>query len=150
LATVRDELRQDSLWKEIRIAELRALSRHRGIKRQHANSAADSDIPHLRYPREGLVDKVSNVECRATALAAEAGSPARAALLTQRNELADRQWLGAMKADVLAEIERLKQIGRLEASQRDTVTNRITTKTTEVAQALVTDFAQGAVRARGR
>jgi hypothetical protein len=103
LATVRDELRQDSLAKEIR-----------------TNSAADSDIPHLRYPREGLVDQVSNVE----ALAAEAGSPARAALLTERNELADRQWLGAMKADALAEIERLKQIGRLEASQRDTVTNR--------------------------
>lgn len=40
---------------------------------------------------------------------------------------------------MLAQIERLKQIKALETAQRDTATNRITTKSTEVAQALVTD-----------
>jgi hypothetical protein len=40
---------------------------------------------------------------------------------------------------VLAQIERLKQINALETAQRDTATNRITTKSTEIAQALVTD-----------
>jgi hypothetical protein len=60
-------------------------------------------------------------------------------LLAEKAELADRQWLGGIKADVLAEIERIKQIGRLEVAQRDTVTNRITSKSTEIAQALVTD-----------
>jgi hypothetical protein len=40
---------------------------------------------------------------------------------------ADRQRLGGIKADVLAEIERPKQIAQFEAAQRDTATNRITT-----------------------
>jgi hypothetical protein len=86
-----------------------------------------------------LTDQVADVETRANALSTEAGSPARAALLAEKTELSDRQWLGGIKADVLAEIERLKQIARLEAAQRDTATNRITTKSTEIAQALVTD-----------
>ena len=60
-------------------------------------------------------------------------------MLAEKAKLADRQWLGGIKADVLAEIERLKQIARLEAAQRDTATNRITAKSTEIAQALVTD-----------
>lgn len=59
--------------------------------------------------------------------------------LQNKAELADRQWLGGIKADVLAEIERQKQIARLEAAQRDTTTNRTTTKSTEIAQALVTE-----------
>ena len=60
-------------------------------------------------------------------------------MLAERAELADRQWLAGIKADVLAEIGRLKQIARLETAQRETATNRITSKSTEIAQALVTD-----------
>ena len=86
-----------------------------------------------------MIDQAAGIETRANALAAEAGSPARAALLAEQAELADRQWLGGIKADVLAEIERQKRIARLEAAQRDTATNRVTTKSTEIAQALVTD-----------
>ena len=40
---------------------------------------------------------------------------------------------------MLAQIKRLKQIKALETAQRDTTTNRVTTKSTEIAQALVTD-----------
>ncbi len=139
VATVRDELRQDALAEEIRGASLRALWRHRQIRRRHTNPAATFDAPVIAYPRQAFVNHVSDIEMRANALAAEAGSPARVALLAEKAELADRQWLGGIKADVLAEIERLKQIARLEAAQRDTTTNRITTKSTEIAQALVTD-----------
>lgn len=139
VATVRDELRQDALALDIRNAVLRALWRHRQIRRRHANPAAALGTPVVTYPRQALTDQVADVETRANALAAEAGSPARAALLDEKTELSDRQWLGGIKADVLAEIERVKQIARLEAAQRDTTTNRITTKSTEIAQALVTD-----------
>src|SRR3546814_2401434 len=76
---------------------------------------------------------------RGAALVAEADSTARAALIAERTELADRQWLNGIKADVLAQIERLQLIKALETAQRDTTTNRITTKSTEIAQALVTD-----------
>jgi hypothetical protein len=139
VATVRDELRQDALALDVRKAVLRALWRHRQIRRRHANPAAALGAPVVTYPHQALTDQAADVETRANALATEAGSPARAALLAEKTELSDRQWLGGIKADVLAEIERLKQIGRLEAAQRDTTTNRITTKSTEIAQALVTD-----------
>lgn len=139
VATIRDELRQDALALDVRNAVLRALWRHRQIRRRHANPAAAFDAPVVTYPRPALADQVADVETRANALATEADSPARAALLAEKTELSDRQWLGGIKADVLAEIERLKQIARLEAAQRDTTTNRITTKSTEIAQALVTD-----------
>lgn len=139
VSTVRDELRQDALAVEIRSAALRALWRHRQITRRHAIPATVFDAPIVVYPRQALADLVADIESRANALAAEAGSPARAALIAEKAELADRQWLGGIKADVLAEIERLKHISKLEAAQRHTTTNRITTKSTEIAQALVTD-----------
>lgn len=139
VATVRDELRQDALALEIRSATLRALWRHRQIRRRHANPSAAIDVPVSEYPRQTLVDQAAGIDSRANALAAEADSPARAALLVEKTELSDRQWLGGIQADVLAEIERLKQVARLEAAQRDTTTNRTTTKSTEIAQALVTD-----------
>ncbi|HHY6930419.1 TPA: AAA family ATPase [Burkholderia ambifaria] len=139
IATVRDELRQDALAVEIRDAAVRALWRHRQIRRRHANPAGAFDVPAAAYQRQALVDQAADIGTRANALAAEAGSAARAALLAEKAELADRQWLGGIKADVLAEVERLGQIGGLEAAQRDTATNRITTKSTEIAQALVTD-----------
>ena len=139
VATVRDELRQDGLAMEIRGATLRALWRHRQIRRRHASPSTAIDVPVTEYSRQALVDQAAGIETRANALAAEAGSPARAALLGEKAELVDRQWLGGIKADVLAEIERQKKIARLEAAQRDTATNRVTTKSTEIAQALVTD-----------
>lgn len=139
VATFRDELRQDELAVEIRGAALRVLWRHRQIRRRHVNPAAAFDAPIVAYPRQELVNQIADIELRTSALAAEAGSPARVALLAEKAKLADRQWLGSIKADVFAEIERLKQIARLEAAQRDTTTNRITTKSTEIAQALVTD-----------
>lgn len=139
VTTIRDELRQDALALEIRSMTLRALWRHRQIRRRHTNPSAAIDVATEEYPRRVLVDQAADIETRANALAAEAGSPARAALLAEKAELADRQWLGGIKADVLAEIERLEKIARLEAAQRDTATNRVTTKSTEIAQALVTD-----------
>lgn len=139
VATIRDDLRQDALATEIRRATLHAMWRHRQIIRRHANAAAVIDAAVVAFPRQPLTDQVADLEARGEALVAEAGSPARAALIAERTELADRQWLNGIKADVLAQIERLKQIKALETAQRDTTTNRITTKSTEIAQALVTD-----------
>lgn len=139
VTTVRDELRLDSLAIDIRRAALHALWRHRQIRRRHANPTAAIDVPVAEYPRQALVDQAAGIQARANALVAEADSLARAALIAEKAELADRQWLGGIKADVLAEIERQKQIAWLEMAQRDTTTNRVTTKSTEIAQALVTD-----------
>lgn len=139
LATVRDELGQEDLAAEIKSATVRALWRHRQIARSYVNCDAIFDIAAFAHPRQALAEQVTEIETRANALTAEAGSPARAAQIAERAELVDRQWLGGIKADVLAEIGRLKQINQLETAQRDTTTNRITSKSTEIAQGLVTD-----------
>lgn len=139
VATVRDELRQDALALEIRGAAVRALWRHRQIGRRHADPVAVFNAPIAAWSHNALSDQVAGIKARGAGLADEAGSPARAALLTEKAELADRQWLAGITADVLAEIGRLKRITRLETAQRETATNRITSKSTEIAQALVTD-----------
>lgn len=139
VATIRDDLRQDVLATEVKRAALQAMWRHRQITRRHSDATAlmDAEVPVL--PRQSLTDQITDLEARGAALVAEADSTARAALIAERTELADRQWLNGIKADVLAQIERLKLIKALETAQRDTTTNRITTKSTEIAQALVTD-----------
>ena len=139
VATIRDELQQDDLATEIRRATLQALWRHRQIRRLHSIRTATSDAPIVMYTRQALIDQNADLDLRANALTAEAGSSARTALFAEKAELADRQWLCGIKADVLAEINRLKQIVSLEEAQRDTATNRITIKSTEIAQGLVTD-----------
>lgn len=139
VATIRDDLRQDALAIEVRRTGVYALWRHRRISRRHADAAAIIDAGVIALPRRALADQVAALEAREAALAAEADSPARAALIAERTELADRHWLHGIKADVLAQIERLKKIRALETAQKDTATNRITSKSTEIAQALVTD-----------
>ena len=62
VATVRDELRQDALAMEIRGATLRALWRHRQIRRRHANPAAALGAPVVPYPRQALTDQVADVQ----------------------------------------------------------------------------------------
>ena len=139
MATIRDELRQDSIAIGVRDAALRALWRHRQIMRRHAQPTEVFDTPIVVWPRHALTEQIADIEARAAALVDEAGSPARTAMLSEKTELADRQWLAGVKADVIAEIGRLQQIAKLEEAQRETATNRITAKSTEIAQALVTD-----------
>ena len=151
LDTVRDELQQATLASDIRQAVLRALWSHRQIRRCHADPGVAINTAVISYPRQPLVDQVAELATRANALVAKAGSPAHAALCAEQAELADRQWLNSIKADVLAEIRRQRQIDRLKSAQRDTTTHRITTKSREIAQALVTDalctrFAQEVAR----
>ncbi|MFT8723007.1 MAG: AAA family ATPase [Acetobacter malorum] len=144
VATIRDDLNQDALAGEIRKAGLHALWRYRQIKRFHVNPAVAINIKEAAWPRQILFEQITDLEVRSEALMAEADSSARAALVAEHVELADRQWLKGIKADVLAEIERLKQIKALEKAKKDTGTKRITIKSTEIANALVTD----ALRAR--
>jgi len=63
----------------------------------------------------------------------------RKKLLAERNELEAREWLGGVKADVLAQVERHKQIGKLADCQKDTSTHAITTKNSELTSQFVTE-----------
>ncbi|WP_438851970.1 AAA family ATPase [Brevundimonas nasdae] len=137
-ATIRDELKQADLASDVTKAAVQTAWRYRQILRHLQRGAPITAAPSA-YNRQGISDCLAVLDGRVAGLLADAGSAERVALLSEKAELADRQWLAGMKADVLAEIERRKQMAALEAAQKQTVTARITTKSTEVAGALVTD-----------
>ena len=60
-------------------------------------------------------------------------------MIVERDELADREWLSSIREDVVAEIARRQTIVVLQKAARDTTTNRITSKSGEVAESLVTN-----------
>ncbi len=139
VACIRDELGDDVLARQVRLAAVTALRRHRRIARHHANSPAASIPEAAAPPLAELRAQANELGTRATSLTAEAGSQERAKLVAERDQLADRVWLAGIKADVLAEIERRKIIMALETAQKDCTTYRITSKSTEIAKQVVTD-----------
>lgn len=62
----------------------------------------------------------------------------RKSLEAERDELADRDWLGRLKEEVLTQIDRHKTIAKHEACQKDVLTTGITTKNSELTKLLVT------------
>jgi hypothetical protein len=57
----------------------------------------------------------------------------------ERSGLADQEWLGSVKADILTQIERYKTIAKLEVCRKDVSSNGVTTKNSELTKLLVTD-----------
>jgi energy-coupling factor transporter ATP-binding protein EcfA2 len=140
LALMRDDLAAAALVPELRRAVVTALWRLRAIMRAHTKTNAPALPVAATMPTEALRVRSQDLESRATALLAEDDSPARKELIAERQELADRTWLALVQADVLAQIERLKEIDLLGKAVKDTATNRVTSKSTEIAQTLVTDM----------
>lgn len=136
---LRDELGDDDLAGQVRLAAITMLRRHRSIARHHADSPAYTYPESKVAPVEELRTQAAGLASRADSLTAEAGSEKRLRLVAERDELDDRLWLSGIKADVLAEIERRKEIAALENAVKHTTTNRITSKSTEIAREVVTD-----------
>jgi AAA domain len=139
VASIRDELGDDSLGQTVRHAAVSCLWRHRQIDRHHATQPEALYPVALALPLDDLRARAVSLAARAAGLTAERGSEARKKLIAERDELADRKWLGTVRSDVLAEIGRRKQIAALQTAIRDTATNRITTKSTEISEILVTN-----------
>lgn len=66
-------------------------------------------------------------------------SETRKKLVSECNELEAREWLAGVKADVFAQIDRYKLIARLSDCQKDTVTNAITSKNSDLTRQFITD-----------
>ena len=139
VACIRAEIQDEALADELRRAVITARRRHRRIRQGHAADPAVSFPAADAPPLDSLRTHAEALGARALALTEEAGSDARKALVAERDGLAARQWLEGVKADVLAHIERCKEIAALEKAVKDTATNKITAKSTEVAKQLVTD-----------
>lgn len=134
-----DELSDDALGQDLRRSVVANLWRLRQMERRHGRQVRPIYRDPVAPPAERLSAHATDLSNRAAGLTAEADTPERKALINERDGLADRQWLGTILDDVLAEIERIKKIAALKKAEQETRTNRITGKSTEVAEALVTN-----------
>ena len=133
------EVNRPDLAAAVRATIVSALWRSRFALRTHKVDPARPLPAFHAPPLDALRAESADLETRATALLSDVGSDARKKLAAERDELVDRAWLNGLKDDVIAEIGRRVQIAKLEAAARDTATNRITTKSSELADKLVTN-----------
>ena len=132
---IRDEHGNDALAKLVRAFIVQMQWRLRAMLIANADVAnsppAIVDI--------GLDTHINALEARAAALLADDENEERKKLRAELAELHDRQWLGGVKNDVLAEITRLQSIFDLDTAVKDTRANAITTKNTALSEALITN-----------
>ncbi len=143
VSLLRDDLGQDELAASVRREILMLALRLRAILKSHTFESRPALPPACMVSLEPLRTALAGLATRMDGLRSEANSPQRMALIAERNELADRKWLGIVQADVTAQIARLKSIETLEKANKDTTTNKITTQSARIAQALVTDRLRG-------
>lgn len=139
VALIRDEVGNKELADLVHRQVLLTACRLRSVLRTHRVSNAPPLPPAGEMPVQDLRACLADITKRVSALQTEATSPERIALIAERDELTDRKWLGIVKADVLAQIDRLKAIETLEKASKTTSTSKITTQSGRIARALVTN-----------
>lgn len=143
VATIRDGVGQEEVANALRREILHLAWRLRAILRTHGLAVLPDLPPPGIISLDPLRTALSGIATRIEGLQSEASSPQRAALIAERDGLADRKWLSVVKDDVLAQIERLKAIEAIEKASKDTATNKITTQSARIAQALITNRLRG-------
>lgn len=132
---LRDELGNSELAFAARDFAVRAQWRLR------ANLRGNADTVHAvpENSNVGLDSIINALESRAGALLADDESDERKKLRAELEDLKGRQWLAGIKDDVLAEVARLKSIANLQKALKDARSNTITSKNTNLSEALVTE-----------
>ena len=143
ITLIRDDIGKDDLAKTLRRQIVQLSWRLRAVLQTHAGEVLNALPPNVIPTPEALRDVLDGIAMRIEGLESEVGSPQRAALIIERDGLADRKWLGVVQADVLAQIKRCKAIEALKRASKDTTTNKITTQSARIAEALVTNRLRG-------
>jgi hypothetical protein len=143
IALIRDDIGLDELAAALRRQIVQLSWRLRAVLRTHTVDVLPALPAGGAVSLDELRGVLSGIATRIEGLESEADSPQRAGLITERDGLADRKWLGVVKGDVLAQMERLKTIETLEKASKDTATNKITTQSGRLAQALITNRLRG-------
>lgn len=140
IALIRDELNDEELAKTIRRVAAQLKWRLRKIQRDHTKSDDASLFPDVDpWPADAVAEHSNGLADRIATLRAEDESEERKQMHAEFDELSDRLWLSVVKEDVIAEIARRKARAELEVVLKDTATNRITTKSGDIAEQLVTN-----------
>ena len=139
-AFVNDEFDDSELAKCIRRSGVTLRWRLRALLRKHTMADASVQLPASEpWPSDDIAAHVSVLSQRMTALLAEEESEQHKSMRQEFQELADRQWLSVVREDVVAEVDRRRKRAILQAARKDTTTNRITAKSGELAEGLVTN-----------
>ena len=92
------------------------------------------------WPESMINQEINSLEKRIKDLTESTIIEKRNALILEKKNLEDKKWLGIVKNDILAEIDRNKEIKRLEKLiKQETNTVKITQKSTEISEKLVTN-----------
>ena len=139
VALIRDELNDGKLAALVRRAAVTLKWRLRAIRR-HAEGDDAGPLPGANaWPTDAVAAHNASLSARITALRAEDESDERKQMRAEFAELSDRAWLAVIQEDIIAEIGRCKKRAALAALAKDTATNRITTKSGEITEQLVTN-----------
>ncbi|MEH6695004.1 MAG: AAA family ATPase [Hyphomonas sp.] len=133
-ALVATELADKVLAADIRRSALTAAWRLRALLRNEPQSTAQAAVPvaSLDALHKDLVDRLVK-------LAADHTSDAYKELLQEFRELKDREQLAPIKADIVAEIVRRKELAAIDKALKETAKNAITSKNKDISDALVTN-----------
>ena len=135
---IRDE--NEGLAKLARVSAIKNEWRLRAILHSSKQEAKETNFPSSgSWPSEEIDHHTKALQERIKALRGEDKSEEIKQMHLQRDELKDREWLATVQEDLIAEIERRKERKTLEKSLEDTKTHKITTKSSEIAEQLVTN-----------
>ena len=135
---LKDDIGNEDLTKALRKCVLQASKRLQKFKENPSIDISSSPLTSA-MPEEEFLEISENLTRRAKVLMSEKDSEERKQSEKRLAELRDRQWLGGVKDDVLAEIERIKKRRKLKELINECKTTGITNKSSELAQFLVTD-----------
>jgi AAA domain len=135
-ALVGDDLENPTTAAELRRSVVLTSWRlHRALRRHRQ----DASIPPIvALPNELRILNTA-LQKRIDALAADAASEERKALVSERDNLLDRTWFAGIQGDLLAEIDRKKKLDALQKLLQEARTHRITAKSKEITSELVTN-----------
>ena len=140
VAMIRDELNDGELAKIVRRAAVTLKRRLRAILRGHAKGDDAGLLPGAEaWPTDAVTARSASLSVRINALRTEEESDERKQMRVAFEELSDRAWLAVIQEDVIAEIGRRKKRAALDVVTKDTATNRITAKSGEMSEQLVTN-----------
>ncbi|WP_139167529.1 AAA family ATPase [Kordiimonas lacus] len=133
-----DEIGAASLAEKLRLVLVTDRLRYRSICKSELPKT-----PQVELPETDIRSITDSLSLRAKQLSADANSPERVAVMSQYEELEDRNTLADLKEDIIAEIERKSEIASLEKAKKTTAKRTVTDKNKEISDKLITDALRG-------
>ena len=135
-----ETLDDQQLVETTRQAALTLKWRLRCVLRNHQAGSLEKVLPQAdEWPSEKIAKHRKVLSDRINTLRADEESDERKRLGSELSELEDRNWLSTIADEVIADIERREKIERLKKALKQAATNRVTTKSREVANEIVTE-----------